>query len=482
MVLLVFTTAIIIVNAQYKPEKIETQIKEFIHTSSIEIKDHYIDEEGTKIYMAHDIENDSYFKLAIDENGNVEWYDLVKSKHYSKIDHNLQEKLLKMNEDEKVNIIVEILFDYEKIEEHLVKQYPQYFDEIGYKTNLTDEQYDVAREIKTKYIREEMLKNNVLDDKYEVIAISEYSPFMFLNVTKKDLIELEKEKQIYSIGLIPKFRYEENKNDSTNASTTSNVPVNNNSTKAVRADLVKSAGFNGSGIKIGQFEETAPNKNNSYLAGKNITIKSDCKPNIGVAHVNHATEVAGIMIGNIGVAPNAILYSACLQTTIIQPYELAFNNTVNWFISNGVNIINMSGWVQEKCAYTTIERWVDAVTYLNNVTLVKSAGNKNAVNTVNSPGLAYNALTIGNINYTGVDPVSASNSFRASMSSYTAHGYSSVTSKPELSAPGEGANYTNLYPSGFGGTSSATFSLFLLHAVAKNNKHKQTDAHIILFI
>ena len=354
-----------------------------------------------------------------------------------------------MNNSEKIPVIVELNFDYSSIYRELSKLDSRYFDSNGIKSNLNNLQILDAKIYKNSYIKNIMASNNVLTENYEIIAQTEYAPFIFLNVNKKEVEKLSKDKNVFSIGLFPDFIMEAT---TTNSATTA-VSVNNNSTLATRVDLIKNAGLNGDGIRIGQIETSNPNISNSYLSGKTIFLRNNNCSN-GVDSVNHATEVAGILIGSNGIAPSASLYSACFygiqgSTVIIS----SFADSINWLIGENVDIINMSARVQSTFSYNTMDRWIDAITFMYDILFVKSSGNNSNANTVTSPGLSYNTVTVGSINYTGTNYLEAANGSRSSFSSYSTYSSGNNSNKPELVVPGEGINYTNEYGALSSGTS-----------------------------
>ena len=66
------------------------------------------------------------------------------------------------------------------------------------------------------------------------------------------------------------------------------------------------------------------------------------------------------------------LYTACSELTS------EFFSSVDWLISQNVDIINMSGGFIGGTTvgmYGVIDRWIDAVTYMNDILFVVSSGN-----------------------------------------------------------------------------------------------------------
>lgn len=440
--------SITIISAQeLTKQSISSKIKNFIKTTSIEIMEEYI-EDNIKVYKVYDSINDKYYKLALDNNNTINWYDNVKYKDVSKIDTSLKQLMNELSDDEKIPVIVELSFDYESVNRELSSIQSNYFTREGLKSNLSNQEISKAKEIKKEYVKEVMLKNNKLDSKYEVLAVSQYSPFVFLNVTKDEIETLEKSNKVYSIGLFP-AEFEQNEKLSEETIT---AAINNNAINVTRTNIVKNAGVTGNGVKIGQIENSNPNTSNSYLVGKSI-IKRTTNCNSSDATVTHATEVAGILVGNNGIAPNATLYSACYSGSTEEDIITSFSSAIDWLVSQNVDIINMSAWAQEGGTYNVVDRFVDAITYINDILFVKSAGNNDPINEVSSPGLSFNAITVGSISYTGSDYEEAMASSRSSFSRYNKYSNNNQSNKPELVAPGQNVNYTNSYGSQTSGTS-----------------------------
>jgi subtilisin family serine protease len=107
----------------------------------------------------------------------------------------------------------------------------------------------------------------------------------------------------------------------------------------------------------------------------------------------HATAVAEIMISDSnnypGIVPNAKLYSVGLS-------KVGFYQAVEWLLQSGTHVINMSARLSTTGEYSASDKWVDHIAHNHSVHFVKSAGNSG--DKVSSPGLAYNAITVGAIN------------------------------------------------------------------------------------
>lgn len=205
-----------------------------------------------------------------------------------------------------------------------------------------------------------------------------------------------------------------------------------------RADYVRDTfGNKGAGVKIGMVEaKGVPDKEDNYL--KSATIYT--KPGNNTTSP-HATTVASIIVGtdtngtDDGLVPNAQLY-CCFAEDQSENYA-----AIEWLIGEGVNIINMSkGSGVYDGHYDEFSAWVDHVAVQHDVHVVKSAGNyhteSNPNSYITSPGMAYNVITVGNLNPSGSATVSnfiiAPSSCYRESSSYQ----DSRPEKPNLVAPG----------------------------------------------
>lgn len=226
------------------------------------------------------------------------------------------------------------------------------------------------------YLEQNGAVANSFAAKSKQIFVSQYSPILILTVSKQSLLEMEKDSRVTSIDL---FENLEAENELATANAIS------------RADYVRdTCGNTGTGVKIGQIELAVPEFGISDLSNASI-IRN------GSNYGGHATRVARILVGNSnGIAPNATLYSVSIDS------ESTFYSGVEWLISQGVNVINASmGFKQSSRLgqYDTIAKWIDHIAIMHDVHFVKSAGNRgNGDAYITSPGMAYNAITVGGFN------------------------------------------------------------------------------------
>ena len=129
----------------------------------------------------------------------------------------------------------------------------------------------------------------------------------------------------------------------------------------------------------------------------------------------HATDIASIIGGEYGIAPNALLYGA----------QLVGNPTheMNWLLEQGVNIVNMSfSDSKPNGKYSSLSAYMDYVARVDWVSFVASAGNSGGY--VGNPGLGYNVITVG-----------ATDGANRSLASYSAYQVTKGPDKPNLVAP-----------------------------------------------
>lgn len=225
---------------------------------------------------------------------------------------------------------------------------------------------------KTAYMNYNTNKESLLNiDTKNVDYISQFSPTVFLTVTKKQIEELSNNDNIVLLSYCSNLTVDE---EFSYALPALDIPYTR--------DFL---GLDGTGVNIGMYDGGQVGTH-SELNSSNITKIDPSNATVSP----HATTVARIMAGSNGVVPNVNLYSTSTDSIYVAIEEL---------IAEGVSVINMSLAVsageRETSYYTGIEQWVDHIAYQHNVTLVKSAGNNGITETVTEPGLAYNIITVG---------------------------------------------------------------------------------------
>ena len=217
-----------------------------------------------------------------------------------------------------------------------------------------------------------------------------------------------------------------------------------------RADIVRDdKGMTGEGVKIGVIEPGIPDTGISQLSSADITIYQETNtPSVHTTIVKSYLVATGSDGTYHGIVPDAKIYSYGIDGSTASFYE-----GVEWLISQGVNIINASmgaNYYSSNIAvafYDAQSVWIDHLAIEHDVHFVKSAGNHKSPEVnygydnayrISSPGMAYNAITVGNFHTDGTDDID-SFTFSGSRSCYiedSASTYGLRAEKPNLVASG----------------------------------------------
>ncbi|MCL2048829.1 MAG: S8 family serine peptidase [Defluviitaleaceae bacterium] len=257
-----------------------------------------------------------------------------------------------------------------------------------------------------------------------IIFQSQYAPMLICEVTKADIYRLEKVEQVVSLSLY----VEEEAHDDGDL---------NISLPSIEADYTRDTlGLRGEGIIIGMVESGNPNRDIVDFANADIEISGN------YSHASHADRVAAVIVGNRGLVPNAKLISR----------HGTNRSSIEVLLNSGVHVINMSaGSSSPTGTYPDWDRWTDHIANQHNVSFVKSAGN-NRDGFVNSPGMAYNIITVGAIDDRRTLNLSDDRLY-ASSSYVNAPG---IASKPDVVAPGSGFSLPPGSSPTYSGTSFST--------------------------
>lgn len=242
--------------------------------------------------------------------------------------------------------------------------------------------------------------------------VSKYSPCVFADLSISAISELMKRSDVSWIGCWEK-REGEDDAVAKDYFTTAELENLKKHIQIICADQAKANyGVSGAGVKIGQIESGCP-------------IDADVVKINYIGTTPHANRVYTIMKT---VASNAKYYAT--------PIGNNFQASVEALLKQGVNIINMSATCGGNLnTYGEMERWIDHIAYNHDVHFIKSAGNK-GINAVTSPGMAYNIVTVGNIemrqNSSQQYPLHSTSSYNKEGASW----YADRTYKPDICAPG----------------------------------------------
>ena len=275
--------------------------------------------------------------------------------------------------------------------------------------------------------------NKYMNDS-EVAYVSSYSPVVLAMLSFDELLELADTPATFEFGFCGPHDDEEQMSISTQA-------TNTNVERAVY-------GYEGSGVKVGQVEGFIPDVSNTQLH----TMYTATDPSIHLMpstdnytynQKEHATYVATILAGQStigcasGIAPGVDLY--CASTDYFTGDITGTIPATEWLISQGVNVINASiAFGNDGCnTYGDYARWLDHIAINHYVTFVQAAGN-NPSDGILSGAMAYNVITVGNVNDKDTPEVGDDERYEFNSTSGSAYYFGSnhLAYKPDLCAPG----------------------------------------------
>lgn len=178
--------------------------------------------------------------------------------------------------------------------------------------------------------------------------------------------------------------------------------------------IYQSRQYSGYGVKIGILEAGVIDVTHPLLEGLGYVVLD--QPNKEEEICEHTTKMASIIAGKIGIAKDAMIYSA-------QAFDTP-DNEVDWLIENGVDIINCSYATSNANGYYDSESaYMDYVVYTYGITVVACAGNTGGY--VTNPGLGNNVITVGAANFS-----------MNGVADFSAHNNQQLRTKPTVIAPG----------------------------------------------
>ena len=210
-------------------------------------------------------------------------------------------------------------------------------------------------------------------------------------------------------------------------------------------------GYKGTGIKIGIIEaggfQSSACQLSSIVDTKLFYVDADTgEPVDSPNNSEHATIITSIIVGQgetyngytyMGIVPEATVYQGAGNT------PAAMVNLIQCFATRyGVSVINCSlGNIDGNGTYTTaFDLEIDNVILQSGVTFVACAGQRQGTHNegynVESPGLAYNAITVGAISTkSSINTLRTTGTFNLwGNSAYNESTY--MTNKPDIVAPG----------------------------------------------
>lgn len=312
----------------------------------------------------------------------------------------------------------------------------EYLNETAVQRQRLSEKADAFVTAKRSISRDEYAKNNgsfvneFLTNSV-VLYESKYAPLIMCKMSIGDIKKVQKSTRVTRISAMDEYGFED----------LGGLEI---SVPAIRGDYVKSQGYLGAYVKIGQIETRVPDVDSSVLANANIVVRSDV-----IESNDHATLVADIIVGNDGMAPAATLYSTSVKyyastdsfdTSAVVDIAAEYEN-IEWLISQGVTIINRSmGHTPTNNTYSNFCKWIDHVVDQHNVTFVQAVGNDGqyGYKSIHS----YNAIIVGGIDDNGTIDTSDDSYF-----SYTSCNPSDIR-KMDVVAPAAGFSISETNVSG----------------------------------
>ena len=150
--------------------------------------------------------------------------------------------------------------------------------------------------------------------------------------------------------------------------------------------------YSGEGITVGILENGIIDVDHMNMEGIDITVHNQILFN--ETPCVHTTQMASLIGGNRGIAPNVSFLTSQIKGGI--------SEELDWLVDNGADIINLSFNDSNPTGdYSVASAYVDYLARVYNQIFIISAGNVVNGNNyyVGNPGLAYNAATIGAMDY-----------------------------------------------------------------------------------
>ncbi len=307
-------------------------------------------------------------------------------------------------------------------------------DEI--KELTVEQKFEIVSEYRN---RNKIIMKNLCEENYNnnresfvkfgsVKYVDTYAPFIFMELSKKEIITLSTRSNITHIFYTPQIQAE---------------LLLHTSREVTRANIVQTNGNfgqSGNGVNLGLIDRAFPVTNRPALLDANITLDPSFSSNI----VNsHATNIAEIMVSQganncaKGLAPDANLYCTILPTTA----ESIIPN-IHWLIDNNVDIVNISLDLSSIDRngnpiynnYNENSYLIDYYSANYLLTFVVACGNF-STNGVSDPAIAYNVISVGNLD----DQRTSSRTddqIHYTSSHINQSNITNLPSKPDICAPG----------------------------------------------
>lgn len=376
-----------------------------------------------KIWDAKIIDRNStdVYSVTLDENGNVIDPNIVKAKEsaeyirkYGKLEIDLYEKLQKTHPDERIKVVIWLTPVDTKTQP---KPDNREVDEKTHGEFVSNSKWAIREKEKPIV---DMLEARGL----KVIYTSDYAPLIFTELTRHTIEELEKRSDVDEVYLSREYK-----------------ELLNTIAPTEKASSAWNVGITGSGIKVAVVEKYRINFSNPYLADGTYY-----KPGL---ITQHPTWVAGIIASTHPIY-KGISYGvpALLSANAGSYNDFDLIAATEWALNNGANILSNSWGNETNLRLSAMDRYLDHIVWNHHKTVVVAAGNEGGTNgNVQSPGLAYNVITVGAFDDKGNSLLS--DDTKALYSSYK-DPISRDREKPEVAAVGSGFSNSDGSPIGSG--------------------------------
>ena len=341
------------------------------------------------------------------------------------------------------------IFDEEVLNDRL--------DSIADDNEKIDEYISIKRQIEREIHSEKNQRIvSVLESRYNTnLYYSRYTPLVIGSFPKRDILDLTRWSDLNRIFLYDdsiigndydEKDFEEDSNQYSRTAGSYGVWQDITNITTLRDDL----GYTGEGVKIGMVENHIPDFNYAPLGADRIMRVNalfDYQLNEGLltfhscgspynGSISHANYVLSILTGIVendysGIAPEADIYCADYNPQNNHSYIDAFE----YLLDENVNVINASiSWGNRQSTYDYSSMFLDYITSWDNVIICISSGNNddNTNSEVRNAGMAYNVITVGNIDdyntiYTSDDSINNKSCYVTG---------NNKAYKPDICAPG----------------------------------------------
>jgi subtilisin family serine protease len=174
------------------------------------------------------------------------------------------------------------------------------------------------------------------------------------------------------------------------------------SVKQISASAGWAAGYTGEGVKVAVLDtgvdQTHPDLADREVGERNFTDSPDSVDRFG-----HGTHVASIISGSgaksggkyVGVAPGARILDGKVLNDDGRGLQSWIINGMSWAVEQGATVVNVSLGASDSAGIDPVEEAVNTLSAQHGTLFVVASGNTAGAGTVNSPGSADAALTVG---------------------------------------------------------------------------------------